>query len=112
MNKFVSLQILRAIAAWTVVFHHYMQIYFDFKSESLIGTFFSQYGALGVDVFFVLSGFVMYLVAIKSTKGPAPFLIDRLFRIAPIYWFYSALVIVCIYLFPRGFAYTDFNLKS
>lgn len=112
VRKFASLQILRAVAAWTVVFHHYMQLYFDFKSESGIGNFFSQYGSLGVDVFFVLSGFVMYLLASKSTKGSTPFLIDRLFRIAPIYWFYSALVVACIYVFPRGFAYTDFNLKS
>jgi exopolysaccharide production protein ExoZ len=111
-RKFASLQILRALAAWTVVFHHYMQMYFDFKSDSMIGAFFAQYGAIGVDVFFVISGFVMYLVAAKSDTGPLAFVIDRIFRIAPIYWFYSILTVACIYLFQDSFAYTSFNLKS
>jgi exopolysaccharide production protein ExoZ len=111
-KKFATLQILRALAAWTVVFHHYMQFFFDLKSDGPIGGFFAQYGSLGVVVFFVLSGFVMYLVASKSTCTPKKFLIERLFRIAPLYWFYTALIVLCIYLFPRGFYYTDFNIGS
>ena len=38
-NKYYSLQILRAIAAWMVVFHHYMQLFYDFESSSLMGRF-------------------------------------------------------------------------
>lgn len=99
------------MAAWTVVFHHYVQL-FELKDDSTISAFFSNYGSLGVDVFFVLSGFVMCLVTTKSSKSPAAFLTDRFFRIAPVYWFYSALIVACIFVFPKGFTYTDFNLKS
>lgn len=112
VKKFSSLQIVRALAAWTVVFHHYMQLYFGLESTSPIGAFFADYGSLGVDVFFVLSGFVMYLVATKEQTGASSFLINRLFRIAPVYWFYSGLVVASIYLFPSGFSYTDFNLNT
>lgn len=110
-EKLASLQILRALAAWTVVFHHVMQLY-AIEPETAVGTFIARHGSIGVDVFFVLSGFVMYLVAAKSNKGAVPFLIDRIFRVAPAYWFYSAMVVACIYLFPRGFAYTGFSAKS
>ena len=62
-RKYISIQISRAIAAWMVVFHHFMQILFDFKSDSFLGNFFVNYGTFGVDIFFVISGFVMFLCA-------------------------------------------------
>lgn len=113
-GKYASPQIVRALAAWAVVFHHYMQLYFDLKGETFVGKFFANYGAIGVDVFFVLSGFVIYMVAVKSNEevGAVQFLIDRVFRIVPAYWFYSAVVMACIHLFPDGFSYTAFNLKT
>lgn len=112
VRKFASLQILRALAAWAVVFHHYMQWYFGYRSTTLFGFFFTQYGSMGVDVFFVLSGFVVFLMAEKSPQGPLEFLINRFFRIAPTYWFYCAVVVLCISIFPRGFEYTSYNAKS
>jgi len=41
-KKYTSLQILRALAAWTVVYHHYMQLYFGFESDANIGSFFQS----------------------------------------------------------------------
>lgn len=111
-QKFASLQILRALAAWTVVFHHFMQWYFGFRASTPVGTFFSEYGFMGVDVFFVISGFVVFLMAEKSSAGPAGFLVNRFFRIVPIYWTYVLIVIVCIRVFPRGFDYTGYDLRS
>ncbi|MBK5012971.1 acyltransferase, partial [Pseudomonas sp. S60] len=32
-----SLQALRAFAAWVVVCHHFMQIFFDFKASGPVG---------------------------------------------------------------------------
>jgi len=57
------------VAAWLVVYHHYMQMFYEFKSDSLIGKIFSHRGGFGVDVFFVLSGFFMYLTANKENSG-------------------------------------------
>ncbi len=111
-EKFSSLQILRAVAAWMVVYHHFMQSFFEFKSESFLGHFFSKYGGLGVDIFFVLSGFVMF-AALRSGKPSASrFAVGRFFRIVPAYWLYTFVVVARIHAFPEGFLYTDYDLKS
>ncbi len=107
-----SLQILRAVAAWMVVYHHFMQIYFDFKYDSVLGYFFSDHGSFGVDLFFVLSGFVMYFSVKRPGQTAAGFIVDRIFRIVPVYWFYTFLIITCIYLFPIEFDYTGINASS
>ncbi len=97
----ISLQALRALAAWLVVFHHVMQIFFDFKAESALGRFFVERGAIGVDIFFVISGFVIYL----STRGKdiqaGRFMLNRFFRIVPAYWLYSVMVaLIIVYARP------------
>jgi peptidoglycan/LPS O-acetylase OafA/YrhL len=56
-----SLQALRAFAAWVVVCHHFMQIFFDFHASGPIGQLLADRGAVGVDIFFVISGLVIYL---------------------------------------------------
>ena len=95
-----------------VVFHHFMQSFFAFQSESFVGRFFSQYGNFGVDVFFVLSGCVMYLSVRKRRDAQGSFLLERLFRIVPIYWFYTAVMVVAVELMPRAFAYTHATFGS
>jgi peptidoglycan/LPS O-acetylase OafA/YrhL len=110
-DRYHSLQILRAIAAWMVVYHHYMQLYYDFKYETIFGEFFSKYGNFGVDIFFVLSGFLMYQ-SINEQTNPKSFLIKRIFRIAPAYWFYTLLMVMFIWGLPTEFSYTSYNEKS
>jgi exopolysaccharide production protein ExoZ len=54
-------------------------------------------GALGVDIFFVLSGFVMAYATRTKKAGPHPardFMERRLVRIAPLYWIVTALTIL------------------
>jgi exopolysaccharide production protein ExoZ len=111
-QKYYSLQIVRAIAAWTILYLHFMQDYFSFQSETVIGTFVGKYGSLGVDTFFVLSGFVMYLCAGRPHQTASTFAINRIFRIVPAYWFYTLALPVFIYCFPKEFAYTDYNLTT
>lgn len=111
-QNYSSLQIIRAAAAWLVVYHHFMQIYFGFKSESAIGLFFAKYGNIGVDVFFVLSGFVMHLSATKDGQKAGLFMLDRFFRIIPVYWFYTLTIPFFIFIFPDEFSFTSYDLKS
>jgi exopolysaccharide production protein ExoZ len=112
VTKYLALQILRGLSAWAVVFHHYMQLYFGFKSTTFVGAFFSHYGSMGIDVFFILSGFVMYLAAVRTEKGPARFMINRLFRVAPLYWFYTMLAVAGIFALPLAFSYTSFSMET
>ncbi|MEP7456587.1 acyltransferase [Phyllobacterium sp. SB3] len=71
-----SLQYLRASAAIAVVAFHIGEL-FGLKLS---------FGALGVDLFFVVSGFVMVLATQYKEQTPAYFLLKRIIRIVPLYW--------------------------
>ncbi|GFM50438.1 acyltransferase family protein [Pseudomonas capsici] len=86
----ISVQALRAFAAWVVVCHHFMQIFFDFKASGPVGEFFVSKGAVGVDIFFVISGLVIYLSTHNSDMPAGRFILHRLIRIVPAYWLYTA----------------------
>jgi len=76
------IQILRGVAASLVVIHHILAELF--KSWSLqninIG-----FGRSGVDLFFVISGFVILYSQKQSKTKPVVFLLKRFFRVAPLY---------------------------
>ena len=92
----ISVQALRALAAWAVVCHHFMQIFFDFEARGPIGQLFIDKGAVGVDIFFVISGLVIFLSTEGKALPPARFLLYRLFRIAPAYWLYTVLMALLV----------------
>lgn len=76
MKRLVSIQILRALAAMSVALFHACQwARLDFAV-----------GAAGVDVFFVMSGFVLWAGAEARPVTPIAFLKARLLRVAPLYW--------------------------
>ena len=112
MNKIYSLQILRAFAAWLVVYHHYMLLFHNFESKTLIGNVMSTRGSFGVDLFFILSGLVMYLVSENKTITATSFFVKRVTRVAPAYWFYTSILIVLLFIFPKEFGFTNFNYES
>ncbi len=70
---------------------------------------------MGVDIFFVLSGFIMMLVAEKKPR-PAEFLASRIARVVPIYWFYTLLLVALAVIMPSILRWTilapDLVLKS
>jgi len=103
---------LRALAAWMVVYYHFMQMYFKLESDSFLGLFFSKYGNFGVDIFFVLSGFVMYLSVNGGSQNAYQFMVNRIIRIIPVYWFYTAVIAACVLFFPIEFSYTDYDVQS
>lgn len=70
MIRLRSIDALRGIAATLVVLRH---SYAGFA-----------FGSIGVDFFFVISGFIMAKLSLERT--PKQFLRDRAWRIFPIYW--------------------------
>ena len=74
-----SIQYLRAAAAMAVVFFHANGI-----SQEYFGNFRAGFGAAGVDVFFVVSGFIMWVTA--SNRAAPEFMRNRIVRIVPLYW--------------------------
>ncbi len=94
-----SLQILRAVAAWMVVLHHFTQIFVDLQRDSWLVIFFWNYGALGVDLFFIISGFVIYYTTAGKSVPPGHFMLHRLGRILPAYWLFTLLAALLVYAF-------------
>jgi exopolysaccharide production protein ExoZ len=84
MKRLYGIQYLRAAAALGVVVFH---------AAERSGTHFAI-GAAGVDVFFVISGFIMWVVASERAPSPAVFLRDRIERIAPLYWIATGVMVV------------------
>lgn len=74
--ELISLQYLRASAAIAVVLFHIGEL-FGLKLS---------FGALGVDLFFVVSGFVMVLATQRKDQKPGHFFLKRIVRIVPLYW--------------------------
>jgi exopolysaccharide production protein ExoZ len=96
-----SIQYLRALAAFAVVIFH---------AGERSGVHFTI-GAAGVDVFFVVSGFIMMAMSDSRPMRPSSFLRNRLLRIAPSYWAATTVMIVgaIVGLFPNlqlGLAHT------
>lgn len=57
----------------------------------------TDFGASGVHIFFVISGFIMVYTSFKSKADqfvPTAFLLRRFVRIYPIYWIYATLYIM------------------
>jgi exopolysaccharide production protein ExoZ len=90
---FVSIQYLRGLAALGVVLFHASQ-----RAGGAFGA-----GAAGVDVFFVISGFIMWTVSARRATGPGDFLLRRAGRIAPLYWTVTLLVVALDLLRPSLF---------
>jgi peptidoglycan/LPS O-acetylase OafA/YrhL len=93
-----NLQALRAIAALLVVFVHLAPL------GALLHI--PEMGAAGVDIFFVISGFIMAYTTERSGIGPLGFLCDRLCRVAPMYWAITLVVFLLAMLAPGLFQST------
>jgi peptidoglycan/LPS O-acetylase OafA/YrhL len=102
-HKLSSIQALRAVAVVLVLFSHITQMEWRHgRPETFLPQFLSQ-GTGGVDLFFVISGFVMVLVSSGRFQQPGgywQFLYRRAVRIYPIYWVFSAVVLVVYFLRP------------
>ncbi|WP_171686575.1 acyltransferase family protein [Paenibacillus planticolens] len=82
--QLISPTSLRGLSALSVVLFHFTTMYdrtFGHK-ESYIFNF--KYGSLGVQLFFMISGFVIYMTIIKSTSLKE-FIIKRSIRLYPAY---------------------------
>jgi exopolysaccharide production protein ExoZ len=90
MKTFVSIQHLRGFAALAVVLFHACQwagVDFDI-------------GAGGVDVFFVISGFVLWTAAQARPATPGLFLWRRIVRVVPAYWAVTLLLAGLVAAWP------------
>lgn len=85
-----SIQSLRAVAASLVALFHTQQAFSLEISRPLFGaeTYLFAFGAVGVHIFFVISGLIMVMTATRPNEPfrAATFFQRRFLRIYPIYW--------------------------
>src|SRR6185437_5049858 len=87
-EKIKSLQMMRFVAAAMVVAVHAIYFVGQLPSGSALSAARLNIGASGVDIFFVISGFVIYRSALRRPPALA-FLRKRFLRIAPFYYLAS-----------------------
>ena len=92
-----SLQILRAVAAASVIYYHIDRT--------------PQFGSFGVDLFFVLSGFVIAMIA-TADVSPLVFASNRITRVVPLYWILTTFTLIVAFAAPTLMRDTTANLPD
>lgn len=117
-----SLQVLRGFASLAVVANHSFRAVTIYKPLGLLlpaplllrNDWLVEIGAFGVDIFFVLSGFLMIFISkpyVEKRKPISDFVANRLIRIWPLYALVTLLV--CVLGVARAFKThtVDFDLE-
>lgn len=92
-SYFPPLDVVRFFAAFFVMSFHYF-----YQNETEIHWY--RYGTLGVQLFFIISGFVIVL----SLKGKSlkEFAINRFIRLYPLFWILCTLTFIITFLIPNS----------
>lgn len=99
--ELVSIQYLRAVAALGVVVWH---------AQGQMGLGETAVLQAGIEIFFVISGYVMWLILSDRPVAPGVFLKKRLARVVPLYWLLTTLMVVLLLIAPRLLQSTRFDL--
>jgi peptidoglycan/LPS O-acetylase OafA/YrhL len=99
MNKrYSELDSIRGLAALMVVLYHYTVRYNQIYGSSIEPAFHFSPGAYGVQLFFIVSGFVIFLT-LDKTAHSVDFIVSRLSRLYPAYWISIILTFSVITIF-------------
>jgi exopolysaccharide production protein ExoZ len=98
--KFKLIQVFRGVAAMLVIMHHLIANSINHLNYVTYNNFFN-FGFIGVDFFFVLSGFLITYIHFPDLESPKKdstinFFKKRFIRIYPIYWV-VAIITTAIY---------------
>jgi len=110
--RFYEIDMLRFLAAFSVVLYHYCYVGFNMMHLSPVRypalEPLTKYGYLGVELFFVISGYVVLMSAYK--KSIQQFFLSRVTRLYPAYWVACTLCFLVVYFFgpkPGNLAWSD-----
>lgn len=102
VKRYEYLDFLRGLAVLLVLITH-LHSFFDYPIVNLWGGL----GARGVQLFYIVSGYTIYLIYqsnIKTINDATGFLIKRFFRIAPLYFILLPVYFFTFYTLENGFS--------
>lgn len=110
-SELTAIQFLRGVAAIIVVLRHCIENtnYHGYLALERLRDF----GAFGVDLFFVISGFIMLHTSwdkFDKTNASIIFIVRRCIRILPLYWAITLSIILGLLLVPEFFGELKFDL--
>ena len=105
MKRLQLLDYGRFAAAFSVLLYHYTFNGFRNGKISSIGpvdfiTYVTHFGKIGVEFFFIISGYVIYYSA--QNKTPGEFAFSRIKRLYPAFWFAVFFTSLFAFLWGRG----------
>lgn len=83
--RLAALDALRGLAALAVVLFHYIPYYHELYGHDFSPPFFLEFGRYGVHLFFLLSGFVIFMT-LERTRSATMFGMARAVRLLPALW--------------------------
>jgi exopolysaccharide production protein ExoZ len=105
---FAGVQYLRFVAALLVVLVHAFEMVPLVGNGDLGANFW--FGSTGVDIFFVISGFIMVVITERRERAPFDFFAHRLIRVAPSYWIVTIAIAAIALFTPSVLNNTTFSL--
>lgn len=109
--RLYSIQILRAIAAVMVTIAHASEEAKYFYK--FVPPFETDPFGKGVDLFFVISGFIIYYSSLRLFSEPNPaktFAWNRFVRVIPLYYVFTTAMVGVVLLFPGGVKEATFDI--
>jgi len=100
-----SIQVLRGLAILLVIFYHVTAMTPMLKAE-----YYFEIGRIGVDIFFIISGYIMSLI-LERHEPARKFMLKRIIRIMPLFLIVTFLAVIANYL-PRLINNDAFVIES
>lgn len=95
--QIAAVQYLRALAILAVLMFHACQ--WEWVNFEV--------GAAGVDLFFIISGFILWTVTAGRSVAPLTFLKRRAARVAPLYWVATLTALAIVAVWPGSIAHVE-----
>jgi exopolysaccharide production protein ExoZ len=104
MAKIANIQVMRGVAALAVTLFHVAGIQEKEGFNGWLFSLFNGWGSWGVDLFFIISGYVMAISLKESNDTATQFLLKRVIRIYPLYFILTAFYCLIWIAVPQLFS--------
>lgn len=110
MPRIANIQAMRGIAALAVTFFHIAGTQRKEGFDTWIFFPFINWGSWGVDLFFIISGYVMAVSLSQNSQSSTQFFLKRFIRIYPLY--FSLTILFCLISIISPKLFSTFSLES